>query len=247
MATFVDTFVEAPHACAYLPSEQASLDVRIGLDISASELGDLLASGWRRFGPAYFRPACAACSACIPTRIPVASFRPSESQRRAVRLSMRLSYDVQIPLIDEERLNLYARWHQQREQTREWAASTMDARQYAMDFAFPHPAVREVTFRDPEAGHRLVGLGIIDVVPDALSAVYFFWDPEHATPSLGTAHIVRLVDLAAAEGLSSVYLGYKVNACPSLAYKGRFRPQERLIGWPGEDETPIWQSAGTGE
>jgi arginyl-tRNA--protein-N-Asp/Glu arginylyltransferase len=241
MARFVDAFVEAPHPCSYLPSEQASLDVRIGLDVQADELGHMLARGWRRFGPTYFRPACTACSACIPTRIPVATFRPSTSQRRAVRQSMCLTYDVQTPQIDDERLNLYARWHQQREQTREWRASTMDAEQYAMDFAFPHPAVREVTFRAADAGNRLVGLGIIDVVPDALSAVYFFWDPEHATPSLGTAHVVRLVELAGTMRLSSVYLGYKVDDCRSLAYKGRFRPQERLVGWPADNETPLWQ------
>lgn len=241
MARFVDAFVEAPHPCSYLPEEQASLDVRIALDVSVDELGDMLARGWRRFGPTYFRPACAACSACIPTRIPVATFRPSASQRRAVRQSMRLTCNVQSPQSDDERLNLYARWHQQREQTREWHASTMDAQQYALDFAFPHPAVREVTFRDPGAGDRLVGLGIIDVVPDALSAVYFFWDPEYATPSLGTAHVVRLVDLAATLRLSSVYLGYKVDACQSLAYKRRFKPQETLIGWPAENESPVWQ------
>lgn len=244
MATLIEAFVEAPRACSYLPAQQASLDVRVALDVSADELGQMLARGWRRFGATYFRPACAVCSACVPTRIPVAAFRASRGQRRAVRQSMGLTYDVQVPQVDAERLDLYARWHREREQARDWAASGMDARQYAMEFAFPHPSVREVTFRDPAADNRLVGLGIIDVVPDALSAVYFFWDPEHAPPSLGTAHVVRLIDLAATQGLSSVYLGYKVDACPSLAYKARFQPQEHLVGWPEDDVQPEWRHEG---
>jgi arginine-tRNA-protein transferase len=109
-----------------------------------------------------------------------------------------------------------------------------------MDFAFPHPSVREVAFRDPASDGRLVGLGIVDEVPDALSAVYFFWDPERAPASLGIAHIVTLIDDAAARGLAYVYLGYHVAACPSLAYKGRFQPQESLVGRPADDARPIW-------
>jgi leucyl-tRNA---protein transferase len=241
VATVVDAFIEDPHPCAYLLGEQASLEIRLALDVDAAEFGHLLARGWRRFGPSYFRPACARCSACLPTRIPVATFRPSTSQRRAARQSMGLTCTVQTPVIDDARLDLYARWHREREGARSWATSEMDARRYAVEFAFPHPSVREVAFRDPAANDRLVGLGIVDVVPDALSAVYFFWDPEHAPPSLGTAHIVRLVELAAAHNLAYVYLGYKVNDCPSLAYKGRFRPQETLIGWPGDDEPPAWR------
>ena len=244
VATLIEAFVEAPRACSYLPAEQASLDVRIALDVSADELGHMLARGWRRFGPTYFRPACAACSACVPTRIPIATFQASRSQRRAVRQSIGLTCEVQTPQVDAERLDLYARWHREREQSRNWAAAALTPEQYATEFAFPHPAVREVTFRDPASGNRLVGVGIVDVVPEALSAVYFFWDPQLAPPSLGTAHVVRLVDLAAAEGLRYVYLGYKVDACPSLAYKGRFQPQESLVGWPGDDAQPEWRHEG---
>ena len=58
----------------------------------------------------------------------------------------------------------------------------LDAERYAFDFAFAHPSVREVVFRDAGSG-RLVGLGIVDETPRALSAVYFFWDPELA-PSI---------------------------------------------------------------
>ena len=114
-------------------------------------------------------------------------------------------------------------------------------RSYALDFAFPHESVREVTFRTAAPDDRLVGVGIVDQTPHALSAVYFFWDPAHAPASLGVAHIVMLVEQAAAAGLAHVYLGYRVSACPSLAYKGRFGAHELLEGRPGEaGDPPRW-------
>jgi arginyl-tRNA--protein-N-Asp/Glu arginylyltransferase len=240
MAQLLDAFREAPRACSYLPRQLATLDIRLSVDVTAAELGVLLAHGWRRFGPTYFRPACAACEACLPTRVPVATFHASTSQRRAYRQASPLVRAVQVPRVDNERLDLYARWHRHRESVRGWEASPLNEDGYATEFAFPHPSVREVTYRDPDHANRLVGLGIVDEVPDALSAVYFFWDPDHAPPSLGTAHILSLIADAAARGLDYVYLGYLVEACPSLAYKGRFQPQESLVGRPADDAPAVW-------
>ena len=238
-------FREDPHVCAYLPGEAAALDVRVAVNVTAEELGALLALGWRRFGPHYFRPGCAACQACVPTRVPAATYRPSRSQRRARQQASSLTRIVQTPRVDRERLELYARWHRHREDQRGWEPSAVDEERYAMEFAFPHPSVREVCFRDPGLDGRLVGLGIVDEVPDALSAVFFCWDPEHAPPSLGTAHIVALLDDAAVRGIAYVYLGYLVTACPSLAYKARFQPQEALTTRPGDHESPTWMTADT--
>ena len=240
MARVLDAFREDPRRCSYLPHEQASLDVSIAVDVSSAEFSAMLARGWRRFGATYFRPACAACAACVSTRIPVATFRASRSQRRASTQAAGLLRVVAPPVVDAERLNLYAAWHRNREDRRGWDPASVSARDYALEFAFPHPSVREVAFRDPDDGHRLVGLGIVDEVPDALSAVYFFWDPERAPSSLGTAHIVGLIEEAAAHGLSYVYLGYRVDGCPSMSYKRLFQPQESLTGRPADDETPMW-------
>jgi leucyl-tRNA---protein transferase len=241
MARLVQRFREEPHRCAYLPDQRASLDVCMMLDVTPAELGALLERGWRRFGPAYFRPACARCAACIPVRIPATAFVPSRSQRRARRGAARLTRTIGTPKVDDERLALYERWHVEREKQRGWAESPLDERSYAFDFAFDHPSVREVAFRDPANDDRLVGLGIVDVVPDALSAVYFFWDPVAAPSSLGVAHVVWLVEDAVASGSTYVYLGYRVDGCPSLAYKGRYQPQELLVGLPDTGIVPVWR------
>jgi len=173
--------------------------------------------------------------------VDVAQFAPSKSQRRAAKNAARLRRVVSVPTVDDERLELYRRWHEQREQRRGWDPSEIDPERYALDFAFPHPAVREVAFRDPDDGDRLVGLGIFDETPQSLSAVYFFWDPERAPASLGVANVVTLVGDAREKGLPYVYLGYRVMGCASLVYKSKYVPHELLVGRPAFGETPEWQ------
>ena len=86
----LERVVEKPHPCAYLPGERASLEVRVMLDVTPPEMDALLERGWRRFGPIYFRPACAACAECVSLRVPAERFAPSKSQRRAARACGRL-------------------------------------------------------------------------------------------------------------------------------------------------------------
>lgn len=240
MAKVLQQFMEPPHPCAYLAGRDSQLEICLQVDVAPSELEAMLARGWRHFGPVYFRPACTSCGECVTLRIDVASFKPSKSQRRAVKAASRLQRIVGAPLVDEERLALYHRWHAQREDARGWTESSMDAERYALDFAFPDPSAREAAFRDPEHGDRLVGLGIFDETPRAFSAVYFYWDPEHAPPSLGVANVVTLVDDARAKGLPWVYLGYRVLGCASLLYKAKYGPHHLLVGRPAVDEEPQW-------
>jgi leucyl-tRNA---protein transferase len=232
-------FVEEPRRCSYLPRERASLEHRVLLDVTPTELELLLERGWRRFGPDYFRPRCAACTACVPTRIVVDAFRPSKSQRRAERACAGLDCDVGVPIVDDERLALYHAWHAQRESARGWDEAELTEEIYRIQFAMPHPCARELTYREPTTG-RIVGVGLCDETPNAWSAIYFFYDPAYAKRSIGVSNIVRQVALARARGRSHVYLGYRVAGCPSLAYKAAYKEQEHLTGAPGFTELPEW-------
>jgi arginine-tRNA-protein transferase len=236
----LERVVEKPHSCTYLPSRQASLEVQVLLDVTAAELEAMLERGWRRFGPMYFRPACTACGACISLRLPVARFSPSKSQKRAARACASLRRVVGRPLVDGARLDLYARWHAMREEVRGWEPNPQTRERYAIEFAFAHPAAREAAFYDED---RLVGVGLFDETPRALSAAFFFYDPEYSQRSLGTANVLSLVDDARATGRDHVYLGYCVEGCASLAYKAGFKPHELLEGRPSMRERPAWKPA----
>jgi arginine-tRNA-protein transferase len=234
-----------PSLCAYLPDRMATLEYRLLLDVTPAELDALLARGWRRFGPAYFRPACSGCRECVPLRVLVDRFRPSKSQRRVWnKVSSRLRVERGRPKIDEARLDLYHRWHAAQGGKRDWPADLLDAEEYYHQFAFPHPAGEEMAYWDddpPGGGEpRLVGVAITDVTPLALSAVYTYYDPAYAKLSLGTASVLFQVERARQEGRPFVYLGFRVEGCPSSVYKARFRPHQLLAGPCGLEEEPRW-------
>jgi arginine-tRNA-protein transferase len=240
MARLLQRIVEEPHPCSYLPRDGAALDVRVMVDVTPDELDSMLERGWRRFGPCYFRPVCGSCGECVTVRVRAGEFAPSRSQRRAKNRASRLRRVVSPPRVDPERLALYAKWHAEREEARGWEPSSLSASRYALDFAFPHPAAREAAFYDDDDGGRLVGLGLFDETPSALSAVYFFYDPALHRDSLGVANVLCLLDDARAAGRPYVYLGYRVSGCASLAYKSTFGPHEALVGRPAAESEPTW-------
>jgi len=236
----IERVVEKPHPCAYLEGVPASLEVRVMIDVTAVELDALLERGWRRFGPVYFRPACAACSECVSLRVLVDRFAPSKSQRRAARACASLRRVVGEPRIDAARLDLYARWHASREESRGWESNPQTRERYALEFGFLHPSAREAAFYDDAADGKLVGVGLFDETPRALSAAFYFHDPAYARLSLGTANVVALVADARESGRPHVYLGFRVAGCASLRYKAAFRPHELLRGRPEASEEPCW-------
>ncbi|MFO0757867.1 MAG: arginyltransferase [Byssovorax sp.] len=243
MAHLIQHIVEAPNPCSYLAEETASLEHRVMLEVTQDELEAMLVRGWRRFGPDYFRPACGACHKCVSTRIVVADFAPTKSQRRARKKLQNLRVMLGPPIVDDERLALYHAWHRDREEARAWAPGGLDRRHYFLQLAFPHPAAREIAYYDDDMDGRLIGVGLCDETPRAWSAIYFFFDPAYAHLSLGVANVVLQVEIAAMRGIPHVYLGYNVAACPSLRYKGAFHPQQMLVGRPDPDEEPRWVPA----
>jgi leucyl-tRNA---protein transferase len=237
----LERLVEKPRPCSYLPAERASLEVEVRAQVSPSELQSLVERGWRRFGPVYFRPACTACHECVSLRVLVDRFEPSRTQRRVARSSSGLRRVVGPPVVDDARLDLHARWHAAREEHRGWEPSEQTRERYETELASPHACAREAALYDDAAGGKLVGVGLFDAMPGALSAVYFFHDPAYARRSLGVANVLALLADARASGLPHLYLGYRVAGCESLRYKASYRPHELLVGRPGAGEAPTWR------
>jgi len=232
--------IAGPEPCPYLEGISSTTETMLMTGVSPAELDDLLVRGWRRFGPVYFRPVCATCDECVSVRVPVATFSPSPNLRRVLRRGSHLRIEVGEPLVDDERLELYRRWYTSREARRGWKPDLIGVESYAMQFCFPHAAAREFSYWD---GEELMGIGIADETPHALSAVYCYYDPDRSHLSIGTYNVLRAIEYARHRRLSYVYLGYRVEGCPSLEYKGRFRPQERLRGRVDAPHSPRWEPA----
>jgi len=230
--------IEPPRPCSYLPGESATLEYRADVGLSPGELEELVRRGWRRFGQQVFRPACSACSQCVPVRIDVRNFEPSKSQRRTFRKNEQISVEFVPAGLSLQHVELYNAWHDDMEERRDWPEQSVTWQAYAQSFlAGQFPSAHELRYWD---GNELMGVGLIDVMPTGLSSIYFYHAPHWRSLGPGTFSLLCEIDLARRLGKDFVYLGYWIAACPSMSYKNRFHPYERLLGRPGVDEEPVW-------
>jgi arginine-tRNA-protein transferase len=233
----VTLYRSATHPCPYLPAETAaSAFVDPALELSPPLYGRLLEHGFRRSGVHVYRPACPGCSACRAVRIPVNDFRPRRSQRRAWRASA--AGLALVPRPGEfvgEHYALYARYLAARHPDGGMAGG--DAADYRR-FAFADWC--DTLCVELRLDDRLLAVAVTDRMPDALSAVYTFFDPDESGRSPGVLAILAQIELARRWGLTHLYLGYWIGACPKMAYKGEYRPLE---GFGGEG----WVRVGPGD
>lgn len=180
-----------------------------------------------------YQPICSRCRACVPIRVPVDRFKPDKSQRRCHRKNQDLTVSIAPPRASDEAYALYMRY------VRQWHGreSEEDSREAFERFLYESP-VESLEFKYRDASGNLRAVGICDVADDALSSVYFYFDPQERRRSLGTFGALFELEHAKAEGLGYYYLGYWIEGCETMQYKNRFRPCE-LLGADG-----IWAAAG---
>jgi leucyl-tRNA---protein transferase len=216
-------FYAPPARCEYLPDETARLEYLQVEQMTAAEYLEWLRRGWRRFGHFLFRPACPSCRKCQSLRVPVASFQPHRTQRRIWKANAgRVTRAIGTPAPSPATRALYEKFHRYQQAAKGWPEPEAEG---ADTFAVnPFPTEEWRYFVD----ERLVAVGYVDVLPDGLSAIYYFYDPDERRRSLGTFNVLSIIDEARRRGLAWVYLGYYVKGCRSVEYKGRFMPSEVL-------------------
>ena len=226
--------------CMYLPDRTAKMRYRWGAGVSSLKYEQLLARGWRRFGGIIFRADCDGCSSCISLRIPVAEFRPTKSQRRALRRNADVSVITQPVTVTQQHLDLFNAYHADMHQRRGWRRESICEDEYWMTFVEgEHDFAQEMLYyRDGQ----LIGVGLVDMLPSSSSGVYFYHDPQWRPLSPGTFSLLKEVEAAQAAGRSHHYLGYWVEGNQSMAYKARFQPHELLHDHVGDYETPPWEA-----
>lgn len=206
------------HPCSYLAGQVACMHVvDPNFRISSGHYGRLLESGFRRSGDMVYRPGCRECHACIPARIRVNRFRPNRSQRRALKTNSDIIIRSRNAEFDEQHLALYRAYLASRHPDGEMSASTIDdmRRFLVSDWC-------ETILIEGWLGERLVLSAVTDVVDNALSALYTYFDPDLPQRSLGTLGILQQIEACRNLGLRHLYLGYWIKSCRKMRYKSDF-------------------------
>lgn len=217
-------YTTAEYPCSYLPDQAARSQVAAPTHLIDTEIyGDLVQKGFRRSGLFTYRPHCDHCTACLPVRVDAAHFQPSRSQRRVWKRQPELAARTTGLRWDDEHFELYQRYQMHRH-----PGAGMDddmQTQYRQFLLTSRVDTRLVEFRDTDG--KLKMLSVIDVLPDGLSAVYTFFEPD-APGSLGTWAILWQIEQCRRLELPWLYLGYWIEESRKMTYKSAFRPQQLL-------------------
>ncbi|MGH7120621.1 MAG: arginyltransferase [Acetobacteraceae bacterium] len=219
-------YTTAPLPCPYVAGRIERKVVTEITSPDAESLHDRLSrAGFRRSHNIAYAPVCPGCNACIPIRIPVATFQLSRSQRRVWHVNASVE-GFEVPSrATPEQFQLFQLYQRARHADGDMA--TMSFYDYRAMVEDTPIETFVVEFRASD--DRLVGACLTDRLGDGLSAVYSFFAPELTKQSLGTLAILWLIARTRELGLSYVYLGYWVQDSHKMSYKASFRPSEILV------------------
>ena len=211
--------------CGYLPRRLSrSAFVAPHTQVTGEVYGALIANGFRRSGDYAYRPACSTCKACVPVRVPVTAFAPNHAQRRCLKRNADLVIERRNTLGDEH-FELYRRYLLARHP---FGGMDADDAKAFHEFLGSTWGVTEFWCFHEAGVLRMVA--VVDQLPEGLSAVYTFFDPDQAARSLGTYAVLSQLAAAKAEGLGYLYLGYWVAGSMTMDYKRHFEPLEQFDG-----------------
>jgi len=227
-------FLTAAMPCPYLPGRQ---ERKLFTHLSgrrASSLHALLSeNGFRRSQNLIYRPACEGCNACQSVRIVANEFQPSGRFKRVQAKNDDLSIEVRPTTATSEQYDLFKHYLESRHAGGGMNQMSFVDYEYMVEDTPVQSVLVEYRLRN-HPDQTLVAVALTDVMPDGLSMVYSFYDPDLAHRSLGTFLILDHIAQVRSAALNYVYLGYWVKESPKMAYKALYRPlevQRGTLGW----------------
>ena len=152
---------------------------------------------------------------------PARRARDNRSQRRTRKKNLDIVIRSRNAELDEQHLELYRAYLASRHADGEMSAGTItDMQRFLIsDWC-------ETILIEGWLGERLVLSAVTDVVDNALSALYTYYDPELPDRSLGTLGILEQIEACKSLGFRYLYLGYWIESCRKMRYKSSFQALE---------------------
>lgn len=235
-------FYSEEKQCSYIASKKSCFRYFIIHNVSVEFYYGLLERGWRRFGNYFFTPMCEGCIDCISIRTLIEEFNFSKNHKRVLKKGENIQICVQKPSVSQAHIDLYNRYHLFMQNKKGWEYNPITPDAYVDMFVEGHQnfGYEFLYYLDSE----LIGVGLVDVLKDSITAVYFFYDHRFAHYSLGTLNILKQIQIAKEHRLKYFYPGYWIKDHYCMGYKERFTPFEALQNIPDVFDVPIWEMYG---
>ena len=180
-----------------------------------------LSKGYRRLGRIFYRNVCGQCSACLPLRVEIESFKVSRSQERTLKQNRDVRIEIASTALTDEKIALYRKYLSGKHGREESGKAGADESILALHHGYPH-----IIEMDYYLNRRLIGVGIVDNAEDSLSSNYFYYDTDYAGRRLGVFSILSEISLARFMGKKYYYLGFYIAETRKMSYKKQFRPNQ---------------------
>lgn len=225
--------------CSYLKEKKATTMYRIIDNCDSLMCKEYILHGWRRFGKLFFTPQCTDCNECKSMRIKIKEFEFTKSMKRVLKENIDTKVIIRHPTMSKEHLELYDKYHLYMKDKRDWDNEKISANDYYNSFVLGHGEFGyELLYFIDE---KLVGVALIDILPNAISSIYCYYDHNYQKHSIGTFSILKQIMLAKSLNIEYLYLGYWVEKNDSLKYKSRFKPHEILQDGFEFEKEPVWK------
>lgn len=191
-------------------------------DLNPVEFNTMLELGWRHFGYYFFMPNCNSCDSCISLRTLINSFKPTKSQRKILRKNNEnLSLIITDLNYSDEIFEIYKK-HSKVKFNQECSKKEF-IESFFSDALMGNSKLSLYRYKG-----ILVGVGFIDISADAISSIYFCYDPEYSKFGLGIYSALKEIEYGKELSKKYYYMGYYVEGNKSMEYKNRFAPLEYL-------------------
>lgn len=221
----IPLYLDQPHDCSYLAECSAQFAyIHPDFSLNSEHYSQLISQGYRRSGNHVYQPYCATCTKCIPARLAVDDFHPSRQQRRTLKKNTDIEVRIKPAKFEQAHFDLYQHYQKSRHKEGEMANTTAENYMHFLSSDWCNTLFVEFSCQN-----ELAGVAVVDLLDNALSAVYTFFDPKYSARSLGVYAVLWQIEHAKSLGLDWLYLGYWIENCQKMSYKINYQPLQGLI------------------
>ena len=208
--------------CPYIDNK---IETRAFINLSEHpETHDQLAeTGFRRVENWAYKPICNDCNECIPLRVKCNDFRPNQSQKRC--FTQKLFRNILPSQSKKEHFDLFKKYQKKRHEN--GLMSKMTWANYSNMINLT--PINSMIFEYKNKKGVILGVMLIDIQRDGLSAVYSFYDTANKKLSIGKYMIIDVINFVKDNKLKFLYLGYFVKKNNKMNYKNQFYPYEIFV------------------
>lgn len=231
MSQSISLGLSPPDVCSYLNDRTSRIAVVMEDSLHTPNGYEMFLNlGFRRSGDMIYQPYCQNCQSCQPIRVLTDKFKPTKSQKRTLNKAKQCDIHWELKAeLDHSWFTLYSDYICARHTD---GSMFPPNKKSFLSFIEAHWIAPQ--FLHVYQQNKLIAIAVTDVFNRSLSAFYTFFDPTHSL-SLGQLAILYQIELACKLNKKWLYLGFQIDECPSMSYKDRYHPHQKLVNqaWQG--------------